>query len=424
MRIGFVIGRIGGIDGVALETEKWIEVLDRLGHEVFVLSGALEGEVADVSPLPELAFDHPATVEEQEIAFFGKDADEAEFVSRIEAGADQIADGILDWIEAWGIDCLVPENACALPCHLQMGLGLARAIDRTGIPAVTHDHDFWWEREGRYDTRFPTVERMIRDHFPLVRPSVRHAVINTEARTTLAERYGIDATVVPNVMDFGAPFAERDGYNATLREDLGLAPDDRLLFQITRIVRRKGIETAIELVDRLEDPRVKLVITGTATDDSDHYLGDLEAQVVRLGLGDRVLFAGARFDNQRRRDEQGRKVYSLSDAYAHADACTYFSTYEGFGNAFVEAVLARVPVFVNDYEPVYGPDIGSKGFRTVEISGGRLTDEAVEQARAVLADPDLAASMAQHNFALGREHFSYESLAAILLPLFDSVDVG
>lgn len=423
MRIGFVIGRIGGIDGVALETEKWIEVLDRLGHEVFVLSGALEGQVRDVSLLPELAFDHPATVEEQEIAFFGREADEGEFAARIGAGADHIADGILDWVEAWGIDCLVPENACALPCHLQMGLGIARAIDRTGIPAVTHDHDFWWEREGRYDTRFPSVERMVREHFPLVRPSVRHAVINTAARATLAERYGIDATVVPNVMDFEAPFAERDGYNATLREDLGLTPADLLLFQITRIVRRKGIETAIELVDRLGDLRVKLVITGTATDDSDDYLADLEALVARRGLGDRVLFAGDRFDNQRRRDGEGRKVYSLSDAYAHADACTYFSTYEGFGNAFVEAVLARVPVFVNDYEPVYGPDIGSKGFETVQISGGRLTDEAVDQVRAVLADPELAARMAGRNFDLGREHFSYEALAEILGPLFDGVDV-
>jgi len=419
VRIGFVIGRIGGIDGVALETEKWIEVLDRLGHEVFVLSGALEGEVRDVSLLPELAFDHPSTVEEQEIAFFGKDADEGEFVARIEAGADHIARGILDWIEAWGIDCLVPENACALPCHLQMGLGLARAIDRTGIAAVTHDHDFWWEREGRYDTRLAAVERMVHDHFPLVRPSVRHAVINTAAHTTLDQRYGIDATVVPNVMDFEAPFAERDEYNATLREDLGLSPDDLLLFQITRIVRRKGIETAIELVDRLGDPRAKLVITGTATDDSDNYLGDLEAQVARLGLGDQVLFAGDRFDNQRRRDVDGRKVYSLSDGYAHADACTYFSTYEGFGNAFVEAVLARVPIFVNDYEPVYGPDIGSKGFETVQISGGQLTGDAVEQARGVLADRGRATRMAERNFALGREHFSYEALAAILAPLFD-----
>jgi hypothetical protein len=38
-RVGIIIGRIGDVDGVALEAEKWIEVLKRMGHEVFVLSG-------------------------------------------------------------------------------------------------------------------------------------------------------------------------------------------------------------------------------------------------------------------------------------------------------------------------------------------------------------------------------------------------
>ena len=42
MRIGIIIGRIGGVDGVALETEKWIDVLKKLGHEVFIMSGEFE----------------------------------------------------------------------------------------------------------------------------------------------------------------------------------------------------------------------------------------------------------------------------------------------------------------------------------------------------------------------------------------------
>ena len=43
MKIGIVIGRIGGVDGVALETEKWIHVLERMGHRVFILSGRFTG---------------------------------------------------------------------------------------------------------------------------------------------------------------------------------------------------------------------------------------------------------------------------------------------------------------------------------------------------------------------------------------------
>jgi len=39
MNIGIIIGRIGGVDGVALETEKWIDVLKSMGHGIFILSG-------------------------------------------------------------------------------------------------------------------------------------------------------------------------------------------------------------------------------------------------------------------------------------------------------------------------------------------------------------------------------------------------
>ena len=106
----------------------------------------------------------------------------------------------------------------------------------------------------------------------------------------------------------------------------------------------------------------------------------------------------------------GEIRYSLSDAYAQATACTYFSTYEGFGNAFVEAVLARKPVFVNNYKPVYMPDIGSKGFRTVMIENGRLTDEAVQDMADVIYNPALAEEMAAHNFELGKQYFSFHTL--------------
>ena len=42
MRIGIIIGRIGGVDGVALETMKWIDVLKKMGHKVFLISGEFE----------------------------------------------------------------------------------------------------------------------------------------------------------------------------------------------------------------------------------------------------------------------------------------------------------------------------------------------------------------------------------------------
>ena len=97
---------------------------------------------------------------------------------------------------------------------------------------------------------------------------------------------------------------------------------------------------------------------------------------------------------------------------------TYFSQYEGFGNAFVEAVLARKPIFVNNYQPVYWPDIGSKGFRTVQIENSELTDEAVAGVDRIIHDADLQREITEHNFRLGREHFSFEVLEEKLKDLF------
>jgi hypothetical protein len=47
LNIGIIIGWIGYVDGVALETEKWIEVLKRIGHRVFVLSGRFKEHPID-----------------------------------------------------------------------------------------------------------------------------------------------------------------------------------------------------------------------------------------------------------------------------------------------------------------------------------------------------------------------------------------
>jgi mannosylglucosylglycerate synthase len=123
-----------------------------------------------------------------------------------------------------------------------------------------------------------------------------------------------------------------------------------------------------------------------------------------------VRFAYDLFQNKGLIPSNGNVLFSLSDAYAHATACTYFSTYEGFGNAFVEAVLARKPVFVNNYKPVYMPDIGSKGFKTVMLENNVLTDQAVEDMDEIIHDPQLAREIGEYNFELGKKYFSYDTL--------------
>lgn len=423
VNIGIIIGRMGDVDGVALETEKWITVLKRMGHEIHVLCGRFKEHIVDSDHetlLRPLSFFSPECEWEQNRAFFFPPDDCDELMSTVHDNAHEIATAIFSWVTKNRIDSILVENASALPCHLSMGLGIKLAVENMNVPVVTHDHDFAWERGDRYKSPFPEMTRLVERTFPLNLPQVHHCVINSAAATALKERHDIDATVVPNVMDFKEPYAVPDDYNHDLLPSIGIEPNDIPLFQITRIVERKGIEIALDLIDRIDNPKVKLVITGSAADDERRgYYKRLVRGIKKRKLTGRVVFAHHKILSRREPTPSGGKIYSLSDAYAYAVGCTYFSSYEGFGNAFVEAVLARKPIFVNNYKPVFWPDIGSKGFECVMLEDGDLTDAAVTEIESIVQDPARQQEIADHNFALGEKHFSYEVLEGILQPLFE-----
>ena len=81
---------------------------------------------------------------------------------------------------------------------------------------------------------------------------------------------------------------------------------------------------------------------------------------------------------------------------------------EGFGNAFLEAIYFRKPLVVNNYT-IYSTDIEPRGFKTIQFEGF-VTEETVQHVKAVLEHPDLALSMAEHNYNLARKFYSYRVL--------------
>lgn len=414
MNIGIIIGRIGGVDGVALETEKWIEVLRSMGHRIYILSGQFQERQIDPETetlVPEMSFFSPESFWSQKKAFFYPETDPQELIEHLNLYSKVIYKKILNWASEKKIDLIISENASALPSHLEMGLAINKAVQKSGIPTITHDHDFAWERGDRYRSPHREINEFVEQVFPLQAPNSVHAVINTHAANTLKERFGRTSVNVPNVMDFNQSFGKRNQKNDKLAGHMGYKNNDLFLYQITRIVPRKGIETAIDLVHRLDDKKIKLIVTGNYADDAGSaYYNELVNQIHELKLGDQVSFSYHLFHNKGLSNSNGEVRFSLSDAYAQATACTYFSTYEGFGNAFVEAVLAKRPIFVNNYEPVYMPDIGSKGFKTVMIENAILTDAAVSSMAEVIYNPDLAREMAEFNYELGKKLFSYDTL--------------
>ena len=412
MRIGIIIGRIGGVDGVALETEKWIEVLKRLGHEVFIISGEFEFWKMDHKyhyRFPELSFFSAGVKWEQRKAFYQPDKDVGPILDHIKKLSKIIEKKLSRWVRSNKIEVLLSENASALPAHLSMGVAIKKLVKNTGLPIVTHDHDFHWERGKRYISAHSEINTLVNDTFPLLLPDVRHAVINTFGVETFKNKFNLDATLVPNVMDFDRVYGIPNKDNSYFLRDIGVGLNGIALLQVTRIVRRKGIETAISLLEKLNDKKLKLVITGNNNDDQNRvYYNEIVDQIHDLNLAKQVIFASHMVKDHK----------DLSDVYAHGRACTYFSTYEGFGNAFVEAVLAKKPIFVNNYKPVFMQDIGSKGFETVLLEDNNLTDDKVKKMADIIYDPERCREIGEFNYNLGKKHFSFDVLEEKLSGLF------
>ena len=414
MRIGISATRLGDVDGVSFEVVKWQTVLSRLGHDVALAAGSLPGD--DDIPatlIPEMHFSHQAAARVSEAAF-DPDSDPDLVRQEIRRLADPLHDRLRRWLEESRIDRLVVQNAWAIPMHLPLGVALARLARETGIPTIGHHHDYSWERE-----RFATciVPEILDEAFPPDLPNVAHVSINSPAADELVRRRGLSSTVIPNVFDFDQPHPPDGAARAVqLRVELGLAPDSLLVVQPTRVVPRKGIELAIDLVARLERPDAALLITSPAGDEGFEYLVGLERLAEDMGVD--LRYAPERFapNHSDALDPYVPKpTHTLVDAYIAADLITYPSYYEGFGNALVEAVFFGKPLVVNRYS-VYEADIRPLGFRFVELAGA-VTDENVAEVRALLGDLERQRADAEHNFVIGREQLSYDRLAHSLAGL-------
>ena len=256
--------------------------------------------------------------------------------------------------------------------------------------------------------------------FPARFPNVVHTVINQAAREQLALRKGISSLLVPNVFKFEGELEQDPGYSDDVREEIGLAPDDLLILQPTRIVPRKGIEHAIKLVSMLNDPKCKLIISHDAGDEGYEYQTMLQRLAEDEGVDLRII--ADRVSERRQRDSKGRKMYTLWDIYPHADFVTYPSVYEGFGNALLEAFYFRKPVMINRYS-IYVQDIEPKGFHLVEMDG-YVTRDTAEAVRRLLHDPDLCRDTVESNYQLACRHYGYGALRTALKAAFSETSRG
>jgi glycosyltransferase involved in cell wall biosynthesis len=333
--VAIVSFRLGALDGVSVVAEVWRRELSALGFAARTVAGA--GTADQI--VPGLAIDAAAPPAPGEVA-----------------GA--LADA----------DLVVVENLLTIPLNLPASLVVAGVL--RGRPAILHHHDPPWQR-----ARFASVTAL-----PVDDPAWRHVAINRMTERQLRQR-GYRATTIPNALDTDAPA----GDGTALRDQLGVAAEERLLLHPVRAIARKNIPGALRLADAVG---ATYWLPGPA---EEGYAPTLT----------RVL-AGAR----------GRVIRtpfeSTADAYAAADAVLYPSSWEGFGLPPLEAAVHRRPVVVGRY-PV-AEDQRALGFRWLEPDRPTALAAALDDPASVKADLDV-------NHELVRAHFSLAALRRALRDL-------
>jgi glycosyltransferase involved in cell wall biosynthesis len=396
-KVGFISTRFSGLDGVSLETKKWTEILEDEGFECYYFAGELDCPEGKAFLVEEAHFKHPNILGIYNECF-GKDTRKSSVTRNIHETKKRLKNEIVNFVNKFELDLLIAENSLTIPLNIPLGIALTEYISETKIPTIAHHHDFYWERKRLLVN---AVEEYLRMAFPPVLPSVNHVVINSYADSELSLRTGISSTIIPNVLDFGDPPSPPDEYAADVRESFGVKENELLVLQPTRVVPRKGIEHAIELTRRL-GMAAKLVISHASGDEGFEYERRLRDYSKMLGVN--TLFISKRIGESRATSGKGEKIYTIWDIYPHADLVTYPSTYEGFGNAFLEAIYYHKPIVVNKYT-IYVLDIEPKGFDVIALDG-YVDEKALRRTRDILTNAEKREEMIKQNYRIAKRYFS------------------
>lgn len=422
MRVIILATRIAGVDGVSLEAVRWKEILRRMGHKVTFVAGKLDRSGVLI---PELHFQWPKVTKLHDKVVYGKgdyrqvEAEIFEVAGKIEGKLREVFN------RGKKIDLLIVANASSIPMHFPLAVALARVVEEFKIPTIARHHDFWWERK-RYlkSTMFPFFQRW----FPPKLPNIHHVVINSIAQKELKKRYEIDSTLIWDTFDFDSKKRVLDAYSKRWRKDFGINKNDLVFLQATRIVPRKRIELSIELVKKLNDPRVILVIAGHSGDEGKEYERQLRRKIKKEKI--RAVFIG-RYVNSERRiiatpnlrgRPKHRRVYTLWDCFVNADFATYPTSVEGFGNQFIETMFFKKPIITTPYE-VFKADIAPLGFETITMPH-KVTKKVVGEVKELTDNPKIRKKMVEKNFKLGKKYFDYEVVEKKLKKIFKQIELS
>lgn len=319
---------------------------------------------------------------------------------------------------------LVPQMRRAIhPIRDWATVRALRRIIRELKPQIVHTHSSKAGVLGRwaaYAERVPVIMHTIHGlpfhpyesgwrnrlyiHFERVAARRSHKIVSVaDAMTAQAVAAGVAPrekfVTVYSGMEV-EPFLAADERRDEMRLKFGFRPEHFVIGKVARLFDLKGHEYVLEAAARIaaKHPHVRFLFVGDGI-----LHRKLERQAERLGVRDKVMFAG---------------LVPASQVAAHIgamDALVHASLREGLARVLPQALLAGKPVVSFDVD----------GAREVVIEGetGYLVppknvDGLVDSLLDVIEHPELAAEMAARGRELCRERFPWRKMVEQLIALY------
>ncbi|MFL5240832.1 MAG: glycosyltransferase [Gemmataceae bacterium] len=224
----------------------------------------------------------------------------------------------------------------------------------------------------------------------LNRAAALHFTSQPERDLTRSLRLHAPCLIEPNGIDLDE-FAHLPARGA-FRSRYGIASERPVVLFMSRLHPKKGLDLLLPAFARLAEEAPLLVIAGPDLDD---YRADLERDVIRLGLQDRVLFTGMLYG-----------VDKLA-AFVDADLFVLPSYQENFGIAVVEALAAGTPVVISDQVNIHA-EVEAAGVGGVVATN---VNALANELRRWLNDNPLRRMATEKARPFVRDRFSWDQIA-------------
>ncbi|HZX53575.1 MAG TPA: glycosyltransferase family 4 protein [Ilumatobacteraceae bacterium] len=260
-----------------------------------------------------------------------------------------------------------------------------------------------------YDVVLHGAEVAVPGRLPITKQSLahvlrraRHVVAAGSYPAREAERAAsreLPITVVPPGVDTDRFHPLDDAQRAAARARFGLPEECELIVTISRLVPRKGFDTAIRAAAQLRASRPNLLLAISGSGRDEHRLRRLAEEIDA-----RVRFLG-RVDN-----DDLPALYGCADIYTMLCRNRWSGLeQEGFGIVFLEAAACAVPQVAGDSGGA--EDAVVDGVTGIMVRDPHDVGEAVRAFSRLLDDPALRRTMGSAGRIRAAEEFSYDGLA-------------